>query len=138
MTRCPFALTTTCLLGAIAVVLYSAGQDESINAKVHWFLNHHVDNKHVRSVIEFAIVQGGVYYSMLVGLAHVIGYLVAVYLFRVSHAVAGKSLLAIVGALSCLAVGIAMTRRFELSLGPSNKILSAATTESGSVKRLSR
>ena len=138
MTRCPFALTTTCLLGAIAVVLYSAGQDESINAKVHWFLNHHVKNKHVRSVIEFAIVQGGVYYSMLVGLAHVIGYLVAVNLFRVSHAVAGKSLLAIVGVLACLVVGMATTRRFEFFLRPSNKILSAATTESGSVKRLSR
>ena len=111
MTRCPFALTTTALLAAVTVVLYSAGQSDEINAKVHWFLNHHVKNTHLRRVIEFATVQGGAYYTTLVFLAHVLGYLVAVNGFHVSHATAGQTVgmaMAVVGGMGCVVGAVMM------------------------------
>ena len=130
MTRCPFALTTTCLLAAITVVLMSAGQNEDINSKVHWFLNHHVKNKHVRAVIEFATVQGGVYYGTIVLLAHVIGYLVAVNLFDISHAVAGKSLGIVMGVVGVGGLGAAVM------MTTTNRDAAKSTAgESGSSKR---
>ena len=92
MTRCPFALTTTCLLAGITLALMSAGQDADINKQVYRFLHHHVKNKHVRAAIEFATIRGGAYYGTMVLLAHVVGYLLAVNVFDISHAVAGKSL----------------------------------------------
>ena len=92
MTRCPFALTTTCLLAGLTVALVSAGQDADVNKQVYRFLHHHVKSPRLKAIIEFAVVRGGAYYGTIVFLAHVVGYLVAVNLFDVSHAVAGKTL----------------------------------------------
>ena len=110
MTRCPFALTTTCLLAGITLALMSAGQDADINKQVYRFLHHHVKNKHVRAAIEFATIRGGAYYGTIVLLAHVAGYMVAVNVFDISHAVAGKSLTLILMGLALVAavVGGAM------------------------------
>lgn len=133
MTRCPFALTTTCLLAAISVVIMSAGKNEDVNSKVHWFLNHHVKNKHVRAVIEFATVQGGVYYGTIVMLAHVIGYLVAVNFFDISHAVAGKSLGIVMGVVGVVGLGGAIMMMTTTST--SRDGAKSTRGESGSVKR---
>ena len=106
MTRCPFALTTTCLLAGITLALMSAGQDADINKQVYRFLHHHVKNKHVRAAIEFATIRGGAYYGTMVLLAHVVGYLLAVNVFDISHAVAGKSLTVVLMGVVIIAAGV--------------------------------
>lgn len=105
------------VLAALAMVVYSAGQDINVNKQVRWFLDHHVKNPHVRKLIEWATIHGGAYYSVVVAAAHIVGYLIAVNWFQVSHALAGQTLvmIAVGGSIMLLAGYLMMNQAASTS-----------------------